>query len=263
MIVVKGESGILQYFWANNLDIPPELYTYNFSPTHIAWAVTALILIVLAIPVYRRQSPAARKRIMQVLAAVMVGDELSTWIWAAIMGCYNLQDMLPLHLCGVSVFLEFAAVFSGRPLLKEFSYALSLPAALLAIVMPGWYYPFFSYRYLASALLHTLLTLIPVLIVWGDGFRPDYRRLPKCFLLLLVFIGVAASADLLFGGNYMFLCTVPEDTILQVFYLWFGHPGYIVPELGVMVILWVILYLPWVLADRKRQKKREAAAMSL
>jgi hypothetical protein len=30
---------------ADNSDIPPELYTKNFSPTHIVWVLTALLLV--------------------------------------------------------------------------------------------------------------------------------------------------------------------------------------------------------------------------
>jgi hypothetical protein len=63
-----------------------------------------------------------------------------------------------------------------------FAYALSMPSALAALITPGWYYPS-SRSVLESATVHTILVLIPVLFVCGDGFRPDYRRLPKVSLL--------------------------------------------------------------------------------
>ncbi len=245
---------MLQYFWSVNTEIPSGLITRNFSPPHIAWAVTVLLLIAAAVPLYRRRSYAAKERIKHVLAVVLVSSEISVWIWKAVIGRYSLQDMLPLHLCGVSVFLEFAAVFGRRTaLLREFSYALSMPAALLAVIMPGWSYPLVSFQYLESILLHSLLILIPVLFVWGDGFHPDYRRLPGCFLLLLLFLGMAAAADFRFDANYMFLCGVPQDTLLQVFQSWCGHPGYLFPEIGLMLLLWLILYLPWIAADYRRK----------
>ncbi len=253
-----------RYFWANWTDIPPELITYNFSPTHFAWVSAALLCILLTVLVFRRLAPSVKNSFLRFLAVLALLTELSTWLWAAVMGCYNLQDMLPLHLCGVSVYVEFAAVFGSHKLLREFTYALSLPAALLAIVMPGWYYPFLTFRYLASALLHTLLTLIPVLIVWGNGFRPNWRRLPGCFLLLLAFLAAAAAADFLFGGNYMFLRFAPQDTLLQALYLTFGHPGYIFASFGVLFLLWAVLYLPWILTGLKHKKRRlrEPAAAS-
>jgi len=247
------------YFWADNTEIPPDLITYNFSAVHITWAFTALVCIVLAVLAYRRQSPGVKHRVKRILVTVMVCSELAAWIWKALIGRYDLQDMLPLHLCGISIFLECAAVYGKRtPLLKEFSYALSMPSALLAIMTPGWYYPFLSFQYLQSALLHSLLILIPALFVWGDGLRPSCRQLPKCFLLLLFFVAVAAIANIIFGGNYMFLCYAPEDTLLQVFSLWFGHPGYIFSELVLLMIVWVILYLPWIIAGRKERLLQNA-----
>lgn len=246
---------MMQYFWANDTEIPAELVTRNFSRTHITWFIMVLISILIALQVYKKKSPEARQRIQRILVVMMVASEISSWIWKALIGHYTLQFMLPLHLCGISIFLETAAVFAkDHRLLKEFSYSLSMPSAFAAIVTPGWYYPFISFQYLQSVFLHTVLILIPVLMVFGDGFRPDYRRLPKCFALLLFFAGIAAIADLVWDGNYMFLCYVPDDTALYVFQRWFGHPGYIVLELVIMVILWVILYLPWIIKEYRAKR---------
>lgn len=247
-----------QYFWANWTDIPPELITRNFSPTHLTWVAASLILVVVTAAVFRRLRPDTRRRMLRALAIALVSCEAATWIWAAAMGCYTPQDMLPLHLCGFSVWIEFAAVFlPNHTLLREFTYALSLPAALFAILTPGWFYPFFTFRYLDSVVLHTLLMLLPVLFLTGEGFRPDYRRLPKCFGLLLFFAGIAAVANTLFGGNYMFLRFAPEDTLLWVFKTWLGEPGYLLPVFGMIGILWVLMYLPWILRKRLQKRKKE------
>ena len=136
-----------------------------------------------------------------------------------------------------------------------------MPAALFALATPGWTYPLISYQYLQSLTNHLLLALVPALIVWGNGFRPDYRRLPKCFLSLLFLAGIATAANYILGSNYMFLSYVPKDTTLQVFEIWFGHPGYIFLETGLILIIWAILYLPWIVSDGKRkntQTKRKA-----
>jgi len=254
-MILDGKSCTMQYFWTIDSDIPSEFITRNFSPTHITWLITSLIMIAFVLQVYRRQSSAVKTRILQFLAIFMVVSEIVDWSWYIIIGHYSLRNTLPLHLCAMSIFLEAAAVLGKRRiLLKEFVYALSLPAAFAALVTPGWYYPIISFQYLQSALAHSLLILIPVLIVWGDGFRPNYRRLPQCFLLLLFLAGIAATANTLFDSNYMFLGYVPKDTTLQVFERWLGHPGYIFLEIALILIIWVILYLPWIAADRKRHR---------
>jgi len=249
--VSNGDPGRMQYFWYVDLDIPSAFITRNFSPTHIAFVITSLLLISGALVFYRRQTVSVKNGILPVLVIFMVCSEIMDWTWYILIGHYSLRSCLPLHLCSVSIFIEFTAVLWTRNLyLKEFSYALSMPAALAALLTPGWYYPLFSFQYLQSGLTHTLLVLVPVLLVWGRGFRPDFRRLPGCFLLLLSLAGIASAANFLFGGNYMFLGYVPKDTALQVFERWFGHPGYIFLEIGLILIIWLILYLPWIAAGR-------------
>lgn len=249
-------AGVLKYFWTIDTQIPDEFITRNFSLTHILCLITTILCITAALFVFRTQSEMNKKRILQVLVILMVGSEIIDWTWYLVIGHYSLRSCLPLHLCSFSIFIEFAAVFSRRSvLLKEFTYSLSMPAALAALITPGWYYPIISFQYLQSLLTHSFLILIPVLLVWGTGFRPNYMRLPKCFLILLLLTGIAASANAVFGGNYMFLSFVPQDTALQVFEQWFGHPGYILPVIILIFIIWFCLYLPWILADRKRRRK--------
>lgn len=243
---------MLQYFLGEGSLVLSEPITRNFSPVHIAWLVTVLLLIAGFVPIYRKQSLKFRTRMKQVLVVVMVTGEIAIWIWKAVNGIYSLRDTLPLHLCNISIFLEFFAVFGKKTdLLKEFAYSLSMPAALAAIITPGWYYPCLSFPYIQAAASHSLQLLIPVLFVWGDRFQPDYRRLPKCFLMLLGFAGAAALADIVFDSNYMFLCYVPPDTPLQYFEQVFGHPGYIFLEVALIGIIWVVLYLPRILKNRK------------
>lgn len=258
-MISSGEACGLQYFWFNDTDIPSEFITNNFSPSHISWLISVPVFIWLVLLLYRRQTETTRNRILQVLAVVILSSEASVRIWQIIIGHYTLRNTLPLHLCSISIFIEAAAVFCRRSgLLKEFSYALSMPAALSAVITPGWYYPFISFSYLQSMLVHSLLVLIPVLIVWGNGFRPNFRRLPACLMLLLFLAGIAETANLLFGGNYMFLEYVPKDTTLQVFELWLGHPGYIFLEAGVILVLWIIMYLPWMIHNHKEKKKKSS-----
>ncbi len=252
---------MLQYFWADGSDIPSEFDTPNFSPVHIAWATTAILLILAVLFLYRRIGPAARERVKRALVLFVLASEVSTWIWKLITGHYSFRDTLPLHLCSMSIFIELIAVYAKKDtLFKEFSYALSMPAALSALITPGWYYPLLSFQYLQSAVMHTILVMVPVLIVWGDGFRPDWRRLPRCLLLLLFLICIAAIGDIAFDTNYMFICYVPKDTPLQAFEVWFGNPGYMFPEAILIFLILTILYLPWILIGRRKRRQQQAGA---
>jgi len=254
-LIADDKTAGIKYFWTIDADIPSEYMTRNFSPTHITCILLSLILAAAALYLFRRQKEQSREVILRALVLFMAASEAADWIWYILIGHYTLLNCLPLHLCSVSIFIEFAAVFLRRnTLLKEFVYALSMPAALFALATPGWYYPLISFQYLQSLTNHLLLALIPALIVWGNGYRPDYRRLPKCFLSLLFLAGIAAAVNSFLGSNYMFLSYVPRDTTLQVFEIWFGHPGYIFLEAGLIMIIWAILYLPWIVSAAKRKR---------
>lgn len=243
-----------EYFWAYYTEIPPSLYTRNFSLTHLIWLTSVFLIIGLSLPVYRRVSATTQIGIKKGLVMLLVLCEIGIWIWQGVIGHYTLRNSLPLHLCSVSVFVEFAAVFFKRNLLlKEFTYALSMPGAYLALITPGWYYPLSSFSYLTSVLSHSILFYIPLLFVLGDKFKPDFRRLPKCFLLLLLFSAGAYIANQIFGGNYMFLRFVPPETPLKLFETWFGNPGYLLPVILLILLIWVILYLPF--SDKEKRRR--------
>ena len=258
-LATAGRPPGFYYFWKIDMDIPDANMTRNFSPTHITCIIATLMSGAAALYLFRRQQEYTRDIILRVLVLFMVTSEAADWVWYIVIGHYSLRSCLPLHLCSISIFLECAAVFCRRStLLKEFVYSLSMPAALFALATPGWYYPLISFQYLQSLTNHALLALVPVLIVWGRGFLPNFKRLPGCFLTLLFLAGIAASFNYFLGSNYMFLSYVPRDTTLQVFEIWFGHPGYIFLEAGLILIIWVILYMPWILAARKRKRLSQA-----
>lgn len=241
---------MLKYFWTYETELPPDIGVETFGPVHLAWVGIGLLLVALVIWIYRSKDPAGRRRIQVIAAGLLVAGYLIRWIWAALIGHYSVVEMLPLHLCNISVIVEFAAVHSGNITLKEFSWCCSLPAAIASLITPGMgLYPLFHYYYLQFAMAHLTLILLPLLWIIVDGFRPDIRRFPQCLGLLLMFAGLAFTDNQLIGSNYMFLSYAPEDTPLEIFEQWFGNPGYLIPTLLLILAIWVVFYLPWVIAS--------------
>ena len=123
---------MFKYFFTYDSDIPKGLEVDNFSATHFAWlAATAVILFAL-IMIYRKRSAATKRRCVRAAMVTIIVLEIIRESWAAIVGHYDVSRMLPLHLCGVMIFIEALAVFTGKPFFKEFAYAVGLPAAAMA-----------------------------------------------------------------------------------------------------------------------------------
>jgi len=246
-----------EYFWLYETDLPPGIGVQTFGIVHLAWVTISVLLILMTILISRRQTEVIRRRIQVTTVYLMVTAHLFCWLWTAIIGHYAITELLPLHLCTLSVFVESAAVLSGRTLLKEFSYCCGLPGAVFALITPVMGgYPLFNYYYLQFAMAHTILILLPLIWIFADGFRPDIRRIPPCFGLLLFFAGIAAFVNRLIGSNYMFLSFAPTDTPLEIFEAWFGNPGYLIPLTLLVLIVWLILYTPVVLSTRLQRRKR-------
>lgn len=255
---------MFKYFFTYDADIPKGLQVDNFSPTHFAWlAATAVVMFVLIL-LYRKLNNEAKRRSVRVAMITIIVLEIIRESWALIIGHYDIRRHLPLHLCGIMIFIEAIAVFSNRKFFKEFSYAIGLPAAAMALITPepsG--YPFWNIQYLQSIFVHALLALIPLLWICGDGFRPNIRVLPKNLALLTGLAAFCFGLDFLLGGqaNYMFVRFAPKDTPIDLFNQLVGWPWYIGLLLITVFVFWVAMYLPWEIAAR-RKKHREQAGVA-
>ena len=245
----------MKYFWEYWTDLPRDIGVKTFGPVHIAWITVSFIIIASTISLYRRQNAAIKRRIQMTAAILMVMGYVIRWIWVAVIGHYSIITMLPLQLCIISVFVEFIAVISGNIICKEFSYCLGLPGAIVALINPGMGpYPLLSYFYLQFALAHTILILLPLIWIIVDGYRPSIHRFPQCFGIGMVFLVIAKCVNSMIGSNYMYINYAPEDSILKVFEIQFGNPGYLVPFAFLIIIAWLILYIPWVVMESKKNR---------
>ncbi len=248
-----------QYFWVYQTDLPPGIGVDLFSATHLAWVFTASLLIYLIALLYCKQNKIIRRRMEIVIAILLLSGYLIRWIWAIWIGHFDPTDMLPLHLCALSAMAEFIAVFSRNLTLKEFGYACGVPGALATFILPSFgAYPLFHVYYLVFILDHSILILLPLIWIWGDGFRPDSRRLLRCFAIVLFMAGIDVMVNKLINSNFMFINGVPDGTIYKPIADWFGNPGYQFPLTLVLLLVWGIFYAPWMLKRKKAASRLKA-----
>ncbi|HBP38042.1 MAG TPA: TIGR02206 family membrane protein [Clostridiales bacterium] len=249
-----------QYFWSYQTDLPAGSGVALYDPTHLAWLAGSLALIVLSVLVYRRLSKQAQWRLQLTLALLMTGGYFVRWTWFAILGHYDVVEMLPLQLCNLTAFLELAAILSGSTFLKEFGYACGLSGGLVSFLLPTMGpYPFWHFYYLQFLAAHLILILLPAIWIWGDGFRPDWRRLPRVFSLVLLIAAVDVLLNALIGSNYLYLNYVPGESSLKPIGEALGIPGYQFVMAGLLFLVWLIQYLPWGILERRKLQRAQAA----
>lgn len=250
---------MFQYFFTYDSEIPKGLEVKNFSSTHFVWLAVIFLALLFLIGLYRRLNKSSRKKMMRGIMLLIIALEILREGWVAIIGHYEISRHLPLHLCGIMIFVEAAAVFTNKVFFKEFSYAIGLPGAAMALITPepsG--YPFWNIQYLQSIVIHALLVLVPLLWIYGEGFRPNIRVLPKNLMLLVCLAAACFGINFLLGSNYMFVRFAPADTPIQLFDEWVGWPGYIGLMLAAVLIVWLAMYVPWEAAARRKRKTGHA-----
>lgn len=238
----------MTYFWTFESDLPSGIGVETFSLAHIIVLFLSAIISYYIILVYRKQMDIGKRNIKTAIAALLMTLYFSRWIWCVFFGDFTffLNLLLPLHLCSVSAIVGTAAVFSSNRILQEYMYGISLPGGLAAIANPNLGpYPLFSFNFFEFTLTHLLLILLPLLFVFGDGFRPDFKSLPHSILLAAPFIGLAFWVNQTIGSNYMFLNRAEKGTVLVLFEKWLGTPGYLLAVFLSIFISWAILYAPF------------------
>ena len=146
---------------------------------------------------------------------------------------------LPFHLSDVVAIFAPVALWTRRPLLVEVLYFWALTASLQAVFTPDLHQTFPSVFFFTYFTTHCGAVVAAVLLVFGlhEPIRPGAVR--RVFGLTLGMAAVAGLADVITGGNYMYLRAKPADpSLLDYMGPW---PVYIASAAAVALLLFTLL----------------------
>lgn len=201
-----------------------------------------------------------RERILPALGILLGLNEFGLHLWSAYWGIWNIQTMLPLHMCSVMVWLTVYMTFTRSFAIYEFSYFLGIGGALQAFLTPAdaSAYDIPHYRILQTLIAHGLLITIPVYMTVVEGFRPTLASFKRIFIWTNIYMLVVFFINRAIGGNYLFIAQKPPSpTLMDALSPW---PWYI-PQLELVAFaIFFILYLPFLIKDRLPQKSAAGVA---
>lgn len=215
----------------------------HFSAPHLLGILLLSAGAVLLCMLYKRSGQKRRRALR--LGAAWSGAALEIGRAALLLaqGEYGI-GRLPLHLCGMAVYIMLFHALCPRRLAGQFLYAFCMPGAVAAVLFPDWsYYPFWSFMSLCSFILHGLIISYVLMQTAGGDIRPEKRLLPACLGMMLLIALPVYAFDRLTGTNYMFLNWPAEQSPLEWF-AFLGRPGYILGYLPLLLVVWTLLYLP-------------------
>lgn len=219
-----------------------------FGPDHLAVMVLAAALPA-GLILWTRLSrcPSVERTIRLALAAILVVNEVAYWVYGMTVSSdvrTYLANFLPLHLCGVAVFVTAWALVRPTTLVCEAAYFWGLAGTLQAIITPEVKFAFPDYRFIEFFINHVGIVTGALFVVLAMRRHPRPGALVRMFLLTNGVLAVAALADWLIGpgANYMYMREPPRAASPMFFLPW---PWYILflELLGVAMI--ALLNLPF------------------
>jgi hypothetical integral membrane protein (TIGR02206 family) len=239
----------------------------TFGTEHLTFLACIAICLAAACVFYRRASGPARKIFFKTWVVITLSLEVFKQAVLISTGVYPYPKAeLPLHLCGLFIFVNFFHAFKpttrpgGSDVTGEMLYCLGLPAALAALLTPDWTrYPALYYFSIQGFVSHGFIVGAPLLLLAGNQLRPNFKNLWKVAICLAAAAIPIAILNSLIHTNFMFLTWPPKGTPLEIFDIWFGFlgsHGYILGLILLIIVIWLIMYLPWIVLDLRKKKQR-------
>ncbi len=239
---------LTQYFAKDYTGAPFVL----FGPAHLV-SLLVIILLNLWLLRFRGADEATRRKVRWGLAIVLYIAETSWQVWNLATGTWNIQTMLPLHMCSVLIWLAGFMVITKNYPIYEFVYFLGIGGALQALLTPDvGIYGFPHFRYFQTFFSHGLLITSGVYMTTVEGFRPTWKSILRVFIIANIYMVPVYFINSAIGSNYLMINAKPAmTTIMDLLPAW---PWYI-PWLDVIgLATCLFLYLPFIIKDGRTQK---------
>ena len=229
--------------------MPTSEFQFLGVPHIVALALTITLPIALSVLVRNADSSVLTNAVCYLLAGILIINEIGGWIYrAATVQSFSVfvQSYLPLHICGVALFVVVFALLRQNQILYEIGYFWGIVGTLNAVITPQLGVGFPHYRFFQYFIVHGGIVVSVLFATWGLRMRPTLKGLLRSFLLANFYMVVIAGVNLLLKSNYMFICEPPYTKSPFFFAPW---PWYIPILDGVAFILFFLVYSPFLIGD--------------
>jgi hypothetical integral membrane protein (TIGR02206 family) len=218
-----------------------------FGATHLA-ALGALVLLNLLLLRFKDSSDGTKGTLRWLLALILWVNELAWHYWNYSIGRWNIQTMLPLHLCSVLVWVGAWMLVTKSYKIYEFMYFMGIAGAIQALATPDLgIYGFPHFRFFQTFISHGLIVTSAIYMTVVEGFRPTWKSMLRVFVWTNIYAGIVFYINTQIGSNYLMINHRPETpSLLDLLPDW---PVYIIymELLGIACML--LLYIPFVIKD--------------
>ena len=239
-------------------DLPDSVKGFShFGQVHLTILCGICILGITACLWYRKLSEKMQIRTGHIIGIMLVCMDLYKNIVLLLLGHMEVE-YLPLHLSGLSLFMELIYSYRRTPFWGNVLYCLCAPGALSALLFPDWIrYPVLSFMTLHDFSTHSLLVIYPCMLLAAGRIKPDIRYLWKVLAFLLAIAFCMIGVNQVLHTDFMFLRLPSIGSPLIIIRTLFGEKLYLFGYFLLVSAVIFLFYLPqviWQFICRKRKK---------
>jgi hypothetical integral membrane protein (TIGR02206 family) len=253
---VSAQTWSWDYFFVPQNQATPDGTGFGTLST-IHLGVLGLLAIGTAalVVAYRRSSPGRRRGLQLAVGWSVLMLEVLRQLAYLVTGTYS-PEILPLHVCALATVAVFIDAVRPNRWTGDFLYAMGWWGALAADLFPDWSTrPILNIFTWQSFAIHALIFGYVLMRLVGGDLVPDLRNLWRVALMVGVFATIGHLANQALGTNFWFLnAGVPGSPLEGIQAL--AGSLYVPVLIGLLAILWTLLYLPWAPRARRRLGKR-------
>jgi len=192
---------------------------------------------------------------------LLIANELFKPLLLTTFGDYKWTNTVPLHMCHLSSYAAGLFLLTRDKRFFDFAYFWGLGGGTMALLTPDVRYTFphldfitlfFGHGILFFAVIYVVITLKQVITFSSlvNAMKYSFCMLPFIYLLNL---GIDQIADPKYPPNLWYLMHLPKGaSLIDSFPDFFRNPPWhIIPTIPLSFIIFLLLYSPFYLSERK------------
>lgn len=221
-----------------------------FGPGHLISLAVIIVINLSFIWLRKSENQKLKDGVRYAITFLLVISEGSWHIWNIAIGEWTIQTHLPFHLCAVLVWTSLFMLLTKNYRIYEFVYFLGIAGASQALLTPeAGIYGFPHYRVFQTITAHGSIVSAAIFMTVVEGYRPYWSSFKRVFLWTNIYMVAVTGINLLIGSNYLYtIHKPPSASLMDVLGPW---PWYLLSVELVALVLCLLMYLPFMLRDRK------------
>lgn len=218
-------------------------------------ALTVIVAICFSLSAIKSWDGKSKRGLTYIAGGLLLANEVGWHFFNIYWGTWDIQTMLPLHLCSFTVWGSVYMLFTGdrNVYLYEVMYFLGIGGATQALLTPdAGIYGFPHFRAFQTFISHGLLVIFPLYMTIVEGYRPTLQSFKRVFVITNLYMVFVFFINLAIGSNYLFVAHKPEfPTLLDALAPW---PWYIIELEAIGFAVFFLIYIPFLLKDRRTKQ---------